>query len=90
MGNIILRNISVGGRFVNITAGAAPYITMFDNLVDQDPRFVNREGLNFQLKDDSPAYNLGFDRIPIEKIGRYAVQETRVLAPPSEVRLWLR
>ena len=27
--------------------------------------------LNFQLRDDSPACKLGFQRIPIEKIGLY-------------------
>ena len=36
-----------------------------DNLVDQDPRFVDRAGGDFQLRKDSPA----FKPIPLEKIG---------------------
>jgi hypothetical protein len=40
-----------------------------DNLWDEDPHFVDAPNLNFQLRDDSPAYRLGFKRIPIEEIG---------------------
>ena len=44
-----------------------------DNMiVDVDPGFVDLENGNFQLKSDSPAYKLGFKRIPIEKIGLYS------------------
>jgi hypothetical protein len=32
---------------------------------------VDAEHGNFQLKDDSPALKLGFQRIPLEKIGLY-------------------
>ncbi len=42
-----------------------------DNLLDQDPKFVDREHGNFQLKDDSPALKAGFQKIPLEKIGLY-------------------
>lgn len=34
-----------------------------------DPGFVDLAGENFQLRPDSPAFRLGFKRIPIEKIG---------------------
>lgn len=34
-----------------------------------DPGFVDLKGGNFQLRADSPAWKLGFVRIPIEKIG---------------------
>ena len=33
---------------------------------------VDRARLNFQLREDSPAYKMGFQRIPIEKIGLYS------------------
>jgi hypothetical protein len=36
-----------------------------------DPRFVNAAKDDFRLKPDSPAFNLGFKRIPVEKIGCY-------------------
>ena len=38
-------------------------------IMDADPGFVDVENENFRLKEDSPAWKLGFKRIPIEKIG---------------------
>ena len=44
----------------------------YDNkVIDVDPGFVDVENEDFQLKDDSPVWKLGFKRIPIEKIGLY-------------------
>ena len=40
-----------------------------DNLIDTDPHFVDAARQNFQLKPDSPAFALGFTRIPVEQIG---------------------
>lgn len=42
-----------------------------DNLVNADPKFVDEADGNFQLRADSPAWNLGFQRIPLEKVGLY-------------------
>jgi hypothetical protein len=36
-----------------------------------DPRFVNTAKDDYRLKPDSPAFRLGFQRIPIERIGCY-------------------
>ena len=41
-----------------------------DNLVGTDPLFVDAARGDFRLKPDSPAYKLGFEPIPFEKIGR--------------------
>ena len=68
-GNLVTHNISVGGKWDGIYNEAKPYVTVKDNLVDQDPHFVKTPPESFQLRDDSPAYNLGFKPIPIEKIG---------------------
>jgi len=68
-GNLIARNISFDGRWDNIAADAAEYIQVEDNLVDIDPHFVDSEHLDFQLRDDSPALALGFERFPIADIG---------------------
>lgn len=69
-GNKVLRNISVGGRWLDLLDGLTDkVVTVKDNLVDQDPHFVSREGRDFRLRDDSPAFKLGFRPIPIEKIG---------------------
>ncbi len=67
-GNVIVRNVC-RGRWDEIEQAARPFLTMQDNLVGEDPRFVDPEKMNFQLRDDSPAWALGFKRIPIEKIG---------------------
>ena len=34
-----------------------------------DPLFTDPENGDYTLRDDSPAYGLGFKRIPVEKIG---------------------
>ena len=68
-GNVIARNICVGGRWGDFEAKAKPLVAFQDNMMDKDPRFVDAEHGNFQLKADSPAYKLGFQRIPMEKIG---------------------
>lgn len=70
-GNIIVNNISVGGTWKNISKGIENMVTMKDNLINTDPGFLDQEGEKFQLKDISPAYKIGFKRIPIEKIGLY-------------------
>ncbi|MBF0593359.1 MAG: right-handed parallel beta-helix repeat-containing protein [Candidatus Omnitrophica bacterium] len=46
-----------------------PYLDMRDNMVGIDPHFVDVSKNNFQLKDDSPAYVMGFQKIPFEDIG---------------------
>jgi hypothetical protein len=72
VGNLIAHNICVRGRWGDFETAAKPLVTFQDNVLDQDPRFVDPEHHNFQLKDDSPAYKLGFERIPLDKIGLYA------------------
>ncbi|NLF67979.1 MAG: right-handed parallel beta-helix repeat-containing protein [Candidatus Anammoximicrobium sp.] len=68
-GNVVARNICWGGRWDEIEGKARPLVKLEHNLLDQDPRFVNAASLNFQLRPDSPAWKLGFQRIPIERIG---------------------
>ena len=68
-GNVIVRNISVGGRWLDMEDPARPLVRMDANLIDVDPHFIDADRMNFQLRDDSPAYRLGFERIPFELIG---------------------
>ena len=42
-----------------------------DNLIDKDPLFVDREHGDFRLREDSPAFQLSFKPIPVEKMGLY-------------------
>ena len=67
----VARNIVVGDKWDSIHTAAKPYVTMKDNLIGQDPHFTDRAAEDFQLQDDSPAFGLGFQRIPIRKIGLY-------------------
>ena len=47
------------------------FVKIEDNLINVDPRFVNEKAGNFQLRKDSPAWKLGFQRIPVKEIGLY-------------------
>lgn len=124
--NMICRNISYGGRFLDMNEGidltivnvehnliADPVLArkrpiektsteynpedyqffkygnkiMMEKLkkrgnivINTDPGFVDFENGNFHLKDDSPAFKLGFKRIPMEKIGLY-IDEYRTELP---------
>ena len=68
-GNIIRRNICVGGRWLNLEKRAQPYVIIEDNIVDVDPMFVDASKLDFRLRPESPALKLGFKPIPVELIG---------------------
>jgi hypothetical protein len=70
-GNVITRNIHWGGQWDGIEGKARPMLKMEGNLLDADPLFVDAGRLNFQLRDNSPAFRVGFERIPIEQIGLY-------------------
>ena len=50
-------------------ADTLPGISIRANLTDKDPLFVDAAHGNYQLKSGSPAFALGFQRIPFEKIG---------------------
>jgi hypothetical protein len=68
-GNVIARNIQWGGTWDDIEAKARPYLTFEQNLLDTDPRCVDVEKMDFRLREDSPAWGIGFKPIPFEQIG---------------------
>lgn len=68
-GNSVLRNICWKGKWDAIEQAARDWVRFEGNLVGIYPRFVDEKHHNYQLQPDSPAYALGFKRIPIEKIG---------------------
>lgn len=71
-GNVFARNISVGGPLLQLQEGvSARNVKIEANLDNGDPGFQDRAQGNFQLKKDSPAFRLGFRRIPMERIGLY-------------------
>jgi hypothetical protein len=81
-GNIVARNISYGGRWDEVSSDARPYTTFLDNCVDEDPLFAGAPPKTFHLRDDSPAYRVGFEPIPFERIGLYR-DEYRAELPPE-------
>ena len=50
-----------------------------------DPKFVNLEKDDFRLRPDSPAFQLGFQAIPIDRIGPYK-SELRASWPINEAK----
>lgn len=70
-GNVVERNIFVGQNWNDVDGRAKAYIVMKDNLTDADPLFIGKPPASFELRKDSPAWKLGFQRIPVEKIGLY-------------------
>ena len=69
LGNVVWRNISVGGRWLDLEQVDKAWVVFEDNLTQGDAGFVDAAGRNFQLRADSPAWKLGFRRIPIDEIG---------------------
>jgi parallel beta-helix repeat protein len=83
-GNTIVRNIRLGGRWLDLLNGLTDRIIKIeDNLTEGDPGLVAPEKLDFRLKDDSPAFKMGFKRIPAEKIGLYRDEFRRTLIEGS-------
>ncbi len=81
-GNLILRNISVGGRWLDLLNGLTDeVVTLQNNLVDVDPHFVDSKHGKYALHSDSPAWQLGFKPLPIDKMGLY--QDENRASPPS-------
>lgn len=70
-GNVIARNICAGGKWDHVEDAARPYLAFQDNLIDEDPHFVDAAHQDFRLREDSPAFKMGFEPIPVEKIGPY-------------------
>lgn len=68
---LVTRNICVGGKWDTIENKAQPGVTFKDNLLNQDPLFVDAKKHNYNLKPNSPAWKLGFQPIPFDKIGLY-------------------
>ncbi len=111
--NRIQRNISIGGRWLDLYSGldlslleiknnliadsvifrssvetgvetenftelgrenpetVAKFTQHGNKIIAGDPGFVSLPNGDFRLREDSPAFQLGFEKIPIEKIGLY-------------------
>jgi hypothetical protein len=71
-GNLITRNICVGGQWLVTRWHAHPsMVAVQNNFIDQDPGFFDEAGMDFRLPEDSPVNEIGFKPIPFEKIGLF-------------------
>lgn len=85
-GNVVARNICVGGRWGDIEDRARPYVEFQNNLIGQDPHFADAAKGDFRLEASSPAWKLGFRPIPIGKIGVYRSRDRATWPVTSKVR----
>ena len=69
--NRIVRNISTGGKWDDLDAKTRKFQTVAENLVDQDPHFIDRAGGDFRLRPDSPAQAHRFRPVPVARMGLY-------------------
>jgi hypothetical protein len=68
-GNIIARNVCVG-KWLEVGWHAKTNLLMLrDNYVGTDARVVAPEKMDFRINKDSPVWQTGFTRIPVERIG---------------------
>jgi hypothetical protein len=68
-GNLIARNVCVGKWLDVGWHGKPEMFEMRDNFVTKDPKQVAPAIDGFRLPKDSPAWHLGFQPIPFDKIG---------------------
>lgn len=79
-GNRVVSNVSFGGKWDGVQGSARKYQTIENNLVDEDPHFATPDrigegkqprAVDFALKPDSPAWAIGFKKLPLDRIGLY-------------------
>lgn len=66
-------NLDIEDHYIYFKRTDAENLKEFKNnlILDSDPGFENIEEGDFQLKPSSPAFNLGFKKIPVKKIGLF-------------------
>ncbi|MBM3745955.1 MAG: right-handed parallel beta-helix repeat-containing protein [Acidobacteria bacterium] len=68
-GNVVRRNLFYLGQPLQFMDNTQGLVAIYDNLTGVDPGFVDFQRNDFRLREDSPAYALGFEPIPMERIG---------------------
>ena len=86
--NVVERNVCVGKWLKEYWHATPGQLLLQNNLTNAAASFVRPPGNppqanDFSLKRDSPAWNLGFQPIPLDKIGPYR-DELRAALPGAE------
>ena len=68
-GNLVARNVCAGKWLEVGWHAKQEWLGLQSNFVGGDPGFVAPDKMDFRLKKDSPAWAIGFQPIPFEKIG---------------------
>ena len=72
-GNVIATNVCWRGQWADIDKEAQPFLCITNNLLGIDPGFVPAGSVDgvgqFTLSTNSPAWKVGFQPIPLERIG---------------------
>ncbi|MDX9981281.1 MAG: right-handed parallel beta-helix repeat-containing protein [Lentisphaeria bacterium] len=69
-GNVVRRNVAVGGRWDSVEAKAKPHVALENNWVgDGNPGFVDLAALDLRILPGSAVAELGFAPIPLDRIG---------------------
>jgi hypothetical protein len=63
--------IARGGKLEEVDLDGWKKLGQDEHSITADPRFVNAAQDDFRLRPDSPAFRLGFQAIPVERIGPY-------------------
>src|SRR2546426_3878854 len=80
-GNVIARNVCVG-KWLDIGWNGKPEMfEVRDNFVTMDRKQVGAAADGFRLPKDSPAWRLGFQSIPFDRIGPRPDADRKRLAP---------
>jgi|LSQX01.1.fsa_nt_gb hypothetical protein len=74
-GNLIARNICIGGKWDEVEDKARELLLFEDNLIDEDPGFVDRDKGDYRLQPDSRAGRMGIRSLPLEAMGNYEDSE---------------
>lgn len=69
LGNKVLRNASFGGRWLRLQSVDEEWVTFEGNYVSEDAHEVDWMATGFRLPDGHPAFEQGFEPIPVERIG---------------------
>jgi hypothetical protein len=84
LGNVIQQNICYNGQWLQLVENASAVMQITNNFTSGDPQFVNYPQRNFNLLTSSPAWALGFQPIPVTRIGAVPVApgHLRAIGPP--------